>query len=138
MTHRRTIALSFLIGLVLALALAGWLQRRKEVARVLRSEGVLLLTTPNNDSIRARLWMAARGYFPAFDEVGYRTAGHIAPMTVVELRRATEEAGLRIVSIDGVEPGVIPAVGRQWPKALYRKWPIACSDGWVAVLVRNR
>ncbi len=60
----------------------------------LRSDGYLLLTTPNIQSVHARLHFLARASLPHFDDKGEPT--HVSPMLLECLNRMLPRHGLRI------------------------------------------
>lgn len=64
----------------------------RDVARLLRPDGILVLTTPNNESIRSLLSLTTRGSFAAFGESSY--PAHITPVLRIDLARVVDEAGL--------------------------------------------
>jgi len=73
----------------------------REMARVLRRDGVAILSTPNVDSFRSRLSRLMRGHYKFFrplDE-GERVSGHLHPIDMVLVHGAAAKAGLRIVEI---------------------------------------
>lgn len=85
----------------------------RECFRVLRHGGTLLLTTPNNETIRALISLAVRGHFAAFGPGSY--PAHITALLATDLARASREAGFvdQTISYSGV--GMVPGMpGRTW------------------------
>ncbi|RKG87141.1 class I SAM-dependent methyltransferase [Corallococcus terminator] len=108
----------------------------KEAFRVLRPGGHLFITTPNNDSLTARLSFLVRGYFPAFCDQDYRDSGHITPITELDARRMAVEAGFQSIDFDYPLPGRIPRSSIHWQRflpGLRGRW---WSDGLFALLTR--
>lgn len=56
----------------------------RELFRLLRPGGTLVLSTPNNESIRALAALTARGHFVAFGENSY--PAHITALTRTDVR----------------------------------------------------
>jgi ubiquinone/menaquinone biosynthesis C-methylase UbiE len=108
----------------------------KDASRCLKKGGKLVITTPCNDSFRAKLSFLFRGYFPAFCEHEYHVSGHITPILEIDLKRMTHEAGFE--SIDFFYPlsGRIPKTSIEWqrihPLLKGKLW----SDCLIAVLVK--
>jgi SAM-dependent methyltransferase len=71
----------------------------REAARCLRNQGWLVVTTPNILHVASRLSYLARGYPKGFSENDYRSNGHISPVSLTELRRIGERAGLAIEAV---------------------------------------
>jgi 2-polyprenyl-3-methyl-5-hydroxy-6-metoxy-1,4-benzoquinol methylase len=63
----------------------------REMFRLLRPGGALLLTTPNNESWRSLLSLLVRGHHVAFGDGSY--PAHITPLLRVDLQRILTEAG---------------------------------------------
>lgn len=63
----------------------------RELFRLCKPGGYVILTTPNNESIRALLALAIRGHFVQFDKGWY--PGHITPLVRKDLVRVLSEAG---------------------------------------------
>ena len=87
-----------------------------EAYRVLAPGGTLFVTTPNCDSLRARLSLLVRGYFPAFCDHDYVATGHITPILAIDLRRMAGEAGFREVTFSYPPSGQIPMTPLKWQR----------------------
>lgn len=108
----------------------------RQVHRVLRDGGRFVLTTPSNESLRARLSYLVRGYFPAFCEHDYRGSGHITPITSLDLKRMADEVGFRATHIEFPFEGAIPMSRVAWQGLLPSLRGGLWSDGLMAVLTR--
>jgi 2-polyprenyl-3-methyl-5-hydroxy-6-metoxy-1,4-benzoquinol methylase len=63
----------------------------REMFRLLRPGGALILTTPNNESWRSLISLLARGHHVAFGDGSY--PAHITPLLRIDLQRILTEAG---------------------------------------------
>jgi 2-polyprenyl-3-methyl-5-hydroxy-6-metoxy-1,4-benzoquinol methylase len=76
----------------------------REVRRVLRPGGVLLLTTPNTVSLRSRVRFLGSGFYHQdprpLNESARHPLHHIGLRTFAELRYALETSGLRLIDAD--------------------------------------
>lgn len=78
----------------------------REWARILRPGGMIVLTTPNNESLRSLLSLAFRGHFIAFVEACY--PAHITALVRKDIERSLEEAGFEKLRFFYTNDGVLP------------------------------
>jgi 2-polyprenyl-3-methyl-5-hydroxy-6-metoxy-1,4-benzoquinol methylase len=78
----------------------------RELARLCRPGGHVIITTPNNESVRSLLALAVRGHFVHFDKGWY--PGHITPVLRKDLFRMFAEAGLQPLGFDFTRFGALP------------------------------
>lgn len=71
----------------------------REACRCLVLGGWLIVTTPNVDSVAARLSVLVRGHPTYFGEAEYRDNGHINPVSLVQVERIAERCGLVIDTV---------------------------------------
>jgi len=81
-------------------------QTMRELVRLCRPGGYVIITTPNNESYRAILALAIRGHFVQFDKGWY--PGHITPLLRKDLSRIFMESGLRPLGFDFTRYGALP------------------------------
>jgi SAM-dependent methyltransferase len=108
----------------------------KEAHRCLKSGGKLLITTPCNESVTARLSFLFRGYFPAFCEHDYRLSGHITPVTELDIKRMAREAGFGRVEFSYPLPGRIPKSSMAWQRIVPTLRGKLWSDTLFALLTK--
>lgn len=108
----------------------------KEAARCLKPQGKMLITTPANESLRAKLSFLVRGYFPAFCDHDYSCSGHITPITELDLKRMSQEANFQSLNFFYPLPGLVPGTSLSWqclfPGLKGKLW----SDCMIALLRR--
>jgi 2-polyprenyl-3-methyl-5-hydroxy-6-metoxy-1,4-benzoquinol methylase len=80
----------------------------RELYRLCRPGGHVILTTPNNESIRSLLALAIRGHFVHFDKGWY--PGHITPLVRKDLLRVLVEAGFEPIGFRFTENGPLPGL----------------------------
>lgn len=105
----------------------------RELARILRPGGTLVVTTPNQLSALSVLTLVLRQRFDAFRDVHY--PAHRTALLPVDLERIAAEAGLVETSIAYSCAGRMPFTSRHYPRALARLAPRFFSD---SVLLRAR
>lgn len=64
---------------------------------LVRPGGVVLLTTPNSESIQSRVEFLFSGLFAHFNKSDYLGSGHINPLTFHELQLIADGVGARII-----------------------------------------
>lgn len=105
-------------------------------SRCLKKGGKLAITTPCNDSLRAKLSFLFRGYFPAFCDHGYSTSGHITPILEIDLKRMACEAGFESINFLYPLTGRIPKTTIEWQKLHSSLQGKLWSDCLFAILVK--
>jgi 2-polyprenyl-3-methyl-5-hydroxy-6-metoxy-1,4-benzoquinol methylase len=89
----------------------------REIFRLLRPNGRVLLSTPNNESWRSIVALVVRGHFVAFGDTSY--PAHITALTRSDLSRILQEVGFREISFAFTEEGGIPGLpSRTWQSLL--------------------
>lgn len=105
----------------------------RELVRVVRPGGLVIVTTPNQLSALSLLTLVIRRRFAAFQDVHY--PAHRTALLEVDLRRIASEAGLREVRICYSLAGRMPFSARHFPRIVARAAPRWFSD---TVLVSGR
>lgn len=108
----------------------------RELLRLLRPGGTLILTTPNNESWRSLISVAVRGHFVAFGDANY--PAHITPLLRADLRHILEEAGFDSPHFAFTDHGVVPRwTGVTWQQiSLGRLRGLRFSDNLLCVTRR--
>lgn len=92
----------------------------REIARLLRPRGTLILTTPNNESWRSLLSLIFRGHYAAYADENY--PAHISPLLGTDLRRILLEAGFEEPEFSFTDNGSIPHfTSVTWQRASFGK-----------------
>jgi 2-polyprenyl-3-methyl-5-hydroxy-6-metoxy-1,4-benzoquinol methylase len=105
----------------------------REWARVLRPGGILVLTTPNNESLRSLLALAVRGHFAAFADENF--PAHLTALVRSDIVRLFEDAGLTDTRFFYTGHGAVPRLTRMtWQRlSLGRLRGLRFSDNIGAV-----
>ena len=82
----------------------------RKLRSLLKDGGVLLLSTPNNASLRSYLSLLLRGYYPDFGPSSY--PNHITPFLRVDLMRILAAVGFSQIKIHYTNVGAIPKMRR--------------------------
>jgi 2-polyprenyl-3-methyl-5-hydroxy-6-metoxy-1,4-benzoquinol methylase len=69
----------------------------REIKRLLRKGGVILLTTPNASGLYSRLRFFFTGEMAMFNDDSYVGSGHITPMTAWQIEKIFSENNLKVL-----------------------------------------
>ena len=87
----------------------------RELVRVLRPGGLVVVTTPNQLSVLSKLCFVMKDAFAAFQRVHY--PAHITALLPGDLINIGREVGLREDRIVYSDDGRVPGTARHWPAA---------------------
>jgi glycosyltransferase involved in cell wall biosynthesis/2-polyprenyl-3-methyl-5-hydroxy-6-metoxy-1,4-benzoquinol methylase len=90
----------------------------REIARIVRPGGYVVVTTPNQLSLMSKLNLLVRNQFYDFQEAPGLYPAHITALLEEDLRRIAKESGLTNVEIRYTDHGRIPLTSRHWPSRL--------------------
>ena len=71
----------------------------REFKKILRKEGIIIITTPNIFNWKARIYYPLKGIIWGFREEDYKVSGHITPLTKYDFQRICSEENLKILKI---------------------------------------
>ena len=103
----------------------------RELTRLCKPGGRVIVTTPNQHSLLSTLTLVAFGEFNAFRAGSY--PAHLTALLAVDLRRIAAECGLTGVRIAYTSSGRVPGTARRFPAALSRRLPRLLSDNLLLV-----
>jgi SAM-dependent methyltransferase len=106
----------------------------RELVRLVRPGGLVVVTTPNQLSLMSKLTLLAKNEFNAFQDRPGLYPAHVTALLEVDLLRIAREVGLRDIAIHYSNVGRIPGTRRRWP-AVFGFRGRAFSDN-VAVVAR--
>jgi 2-polyprenyl-3-methyl-5-hydroxy-6-metoxy-1,4-benzoquinol methylase len=106
----------------------------RELVRVTRPGGWVVVTTPNQLSGLSLLTLIVKQRFSAFQDSLY--PAHRTALLEVDLRRMAYESGLVDVDVRYTSSGRMPLTGAHYPGAIARRWPRLLSDN-VAIIGRK-
>ena len=92
----------------------------RELVRLVRPGGLVLVTTPNQLSLLSKLTLLVKNQFNAFQDVQY--PAHITALVETDLRRIMAECNLEKVEVTFTGSGRIPGTARPWPRMLSGRW----------------
>lgn len=107
----------------------------RELARLARPGGWVVVTTPNQQSLLSLLTLVFKGRFNAFQDASY--PAHLTALLEVDLRRIAHECGLADVDVVYTGDGRVVFTPFHYPRPLARLLPRLCSDN-VVLLGRRR
>ena len=103
----------------------------REIKKSLNSNGLILLSTPNPESLASLISLTFRGYFNAFGPRDY--PAHISPVTKYEMLNILQETGIEILEFYFIPNGRIPGSSKYWRQFIpfiKGKW---FSDNYIVV-----
>lgn len=106
----------------------------RELARLVKPGGWVMVTTPNQLSLLSLASLLLRGKFNYFQDAHY--PAHITALLEVDLRRIASECGLVDVGFSYSLNSRIPFTGVTLPSAIARLAPRALSDN-LAMMARK-
>tara|TARA_R110000868_G_scaffold132381_8_gene343332 strand:+ start:7180 stop:7863 length:684 start_codon:yes stop_codon:yes gene_type:complete len=84
-----------------------------QLAKLVKKDGTIIITTPNNESLNSILSFIVRGYFSAFSPRDY--PAHITPITEYQLRQIiSEQQDLELERVHYLRNGRIPGTKFKW------------------------
>jgi len=106
----------------------------RELVRITRPGGWIVVTTPNQLSALSLLTLVVKGRFSAFQERDY--PAHRTALLEIDLRRIAAECGVEQIEIAYTCWGRLPLTGQHYPDAMAALWPRRFSDN-VAMIGRR-
>ncbi len=107
----------------------------RELARVARPGGLVIVTTPNKLSWLSKLALVMKNEFSAFQERPGLYPTHITALLESDLRHIGSECGLTEIAIEYSCRGRWPGSGRCYPAWMSRRWLRGASDN---IMMRAR
>jgi len=101
----------------------------RDLARITKPGGWVVVTTPNQLSALSLLTLVAKGRFSAFQEGDY--PAHRTALLEIDLRRIMTECGLRDLAVTYTRLGRLPLGAWHYPDAVARLAPRRLSDNIV-------
>jgi 2-polyprenyl-3-methyl-5-hydroxy-6-metoxy-1,4-benzoquinol methylase len=103
----------------------------RELARLVKPGGLVVVTTPNQLSLLSLLTLVVKQRFSAFQDVHY--PAHLTALLEVDLKRIAAECGLSDVSIAYSLQGRLVLTPWHYPRVLAKLFPRALSDNLLLV-----
>ena len=103
----------------------------RELCRIARPGGWIVITTPNQLSLLSLLTLVVKHRFSAFQDAAY--PAHRTALLEIDLLRIAAECGLGAIGIRYSGSGRLPLSGVHYPSGLSRLFPRALSDNLLLV-----
>lgn len=88
----------------------------RELTRLSRAGGLIVVTTPNQRSLLSLMTLIVRGEFNAFREAPGLYPSHITSLLEVDLVRMARECGLHEIQVAYSGHGRVPGTAFHWPQ----------------------
>jgi 2-polyprenyl-3-methyl-5-hydroxy-6-metoxy-1,4-benzoquinol methylase len=98
----------------------------RELTRLCRVGGWIVVTTPNQLSLLSKLTLLFKNEFNAFRDNCY--PAHITALLEVDLRRMATECRWDHVEVRYTKTGRIPSTAKSWPSGISHRFPMLFSD----------
>jgi 2-polyprenyl-3-methyl-5-hydroxy-6-metoxy-1,4-benzoquinol methylase len=98
----------------------------RELVRVAKPGGAVVLTTPNQLSLLSLLTLVFKHRFAAFQDVHY--PAHLTALLEIDLTRMGSESNLTDIQVEYSKQGRVPKTPWHYPQAVTRLWPRGLSD----------
>ena len=108
----------------------------RELVRLTRPDGWVVVTTPNQLSLLSLFTLAIKKRFSAFQDVHY--PAHLTALLEVDLKRIAKECGLVDVAVVFSCAGRIVLTPWHYPKFIARMLPRALSDNVLLIGRKSR
>ncbi len=103
----------------------------RELVRITKPGGWVVVTTPNQLSLLSLLTLIAKRRFAAFQDASY--PAHLTALLEVDLRRIAVETGLEAVTVAYTGEGRVPGTARHYPAVVSARFPRGLSDNVVLI-----
>jgi 2-polyprenyl-3-methyl-5-hydroxy-6-metoxy-1,4-benzoquinol methylase len=107
----------------------------RELTRLARPGGWVIVTTPNQLSLLSKLTLLLKNQFNAFQDSCY--PAHLTALLEVDLRRIARECGLQEVTVMYSGEGRFMFTGSHYPRWFSRLFPRALSDNILLIGKRS-
>ncbi len=98
----------------------------RELTRLAKPGGVLIVTTPNQLSLLSKMTLILKNQFNAFQAGSY--PAHLTALVECDLRRMGRECGWLGITVCAHRQRPNPGTARHWPGCLSRLYPRSLSD----------
>lgn len=103
----------------------------RELVRLTKPGGWVIVTTPNQLSIRSLITLIIKHRFASFQDVDYPM--HITALLEIDLKRMASECGLMELAVRFSMQGRIVFTPRHYPQILARLFPRTLSDNLLLI-----
>jgi len=103
----------------------------RELTRLARPGGWVVVTTPNQLSLLSKLTLGLKNEFNAFQSGSY--PAHLTALLEADLRRIAAECGWSNAMVVYTCSGRIPGTARHWPRWLSCLFPCVLSDNLLII-----